>query len=201
MKRILQPGFVLLISITLSNAIFFESAKAQSQNDLAKNVIFSSKDSPDFSNLYSNDSASFTSDYVNDNENIYTESESEFLRVLIADFESETSIKINLITFDFSMIRKNDSSRSGFSFPEIIDNDEGDYNKVIIKICIDRRMMEIEGCDKTHRLISPHESKKIISSAFIPYFEKKKIFEGSINGLKKLMKQLRSKKISATFSE
>ena len=201
MKKTLQSGFVLLIAITLSNVIFFENAKAQSQNDLAKNVTFSPKDSPYDSNQYSESSAQLTSDYVNDNENIYSEAELQFLKVLIADFESETSIKINLITFDFSMIEKNDSSESGFSFPEIVNSDKSDYNKVIVKICADRRMMQIDGCDKTHRLISPRESKKIINSAFIPYFEKRKIFEGSINGLKKLMKELRSKKITQTFSE
>ena len=106
MKKTLQKGFGLLIVITLSNAIFFENAKCQSQNELAKNTNFTSKDSPDLSNLFYKDSASFTSDYVNDNENIYSESELEFLKVLIADFESETSIKINLVTFDFSMNRK-----------------------------------------------------------------------------------------------
>jgi len=202
MKQTLQKGFGLLIAITLSNSIFFENAKAQSENDLlAKNVSLTTKDSPYYSNLYLKDSASFSADYVNDNENIYSESELQFLKVLIADFESETSIKINLITFDFSMIEKNDSSESGFSFPEIVNSDKSDYNKVIVKICADRRMMQIDGCDKTHRLISPRESKKIINSAFIPYFEKRKIFEGSINGLKKLMKELRSKKITQTFSE
>jgi uncharacterized membrane protein YgcG len=202
MKQTLQQGFGLLIVITLSNFIFFENAKAQSENDLlAKNVSLTSKDSPYYSNFYIKDSSSFTSDYVNDNENIYSEAELQFLKVLIADFESETSIKINLITFNFSMIEKNDSAESGFSFPEINNGETNDNNKVLIKICIDRRMMQIEGCDKTHKLISPRESRRIINSAFIPYFEKRKIFEGSINGLKKLMKQLKSKKINSTFSE
>ena len=202
MKQTLQQGFGLLIVITLSNFIFFENVKAQSENDLlAKNVSLTSKNSRDYSNFYLKDSTSFISDYVNDNENIYSEAELQFLKVLIADFESETSIKINLITFDFSMIEKNDSAESGFSFPQIINDDTSDSNTVFIKICIDRRMMQIEGCDKTHKLISPRESRRIISSAFIPYFEKRKIFEGSINGLKKLMKQLRSKKIAPAFAE
>ena len=77
-----------------------------------------------------------------------------------------------------------------------MNNDESAKINVIVKICVNKRMMEIEGCDKTQKLISPRESKKIINSAFIPYFEKRKIFEGSINGLKKLMKQLRNKKIT-----
>jgi uncharacterized protein len=195
MKKILQPGFVFII--TICSFAFPKAIKAQSQDSfLAENVNFVLKDPATLSNFHSGDFKPIKLNYVNDYENIYTEDEMQFLKLLVMDFEKKTSIQINIVTFDFSMIVKNDSSEVAFSFPDSIYVDEDGNNKVIVKICVDRRMIQIDGINKTSKLISPHQSKKIINSAFLPFFQKRKIFEGSINGLKALMKELKAKQIS-----
>jgi len=177
--------------------VFFAEAKGQSQNDLlATNVSNPSKMAGGFSNMSSTESPSIKLDYVSDYENVYTEEEMQFLRLLVMDFERKTAIQINIVTFDFSMIVKDDSSSVAFAFPDNVYNEEAGDNKVIVKICVDRRMIQIDGLNKTSKLISPRQSKKIINSAFLPFFEKRKIFEGSINGLKALMKELKSKQLS-----
>ncbi|HEX4373421.1 MAG TPA: TPM domain-containing protein [Puia sp.] len=197
MKKKLQPGFVFIIVIMICSFAFPKRIKAQSQDGfLAENVSFVLKSPATLSKSHSDNLKPIKLDYVNDYENIYTEDELQFLKLLVMDFEKKTSIQINIVTFDFSMIVKNDSSAVAFSFPDSIYADEDGNNKVIVKICVDRRMIQIDGADKTGKLISPHESKKIINSAFLPFFQKRKIFEGSINGLKALMKELKSKQIS-----
>ena len=197
MKKNLQSGFVFIIVITICSFAFPKAIKAQSQDGLlAENVSFTSKSQEVLSDFHSDNFKLIKLNYVNDYENIYTEEEQQFLKLLVMDFEKRTSIQINIVTFDFSMIVKNDSSAVAFSFPDSIYTDEDGNNKIIVKICVDRRMIQIDGLDKTSKLISPHQSKKIINSAFLPFFQKRKIFEGSINGLKALMKELRSKQIN-----
>ncbi|HEY4877278.1 MAG TPA: TPM domain-containing protein [Puia sp.] len=196
MKKKLQSGFVFII-ITICCFAFPKAVKAQSQDGLlAENVSFSQKNTEALSNSHSDNLKLIKLDYVNDYENIYTEDELQFLKLLVMDFEKKTSIQINIVTFDFSMIVKNDSSAVAFSFPDSLYTEEDGNNKIIVKICVDRRMIQIDGVDKTSKLISPHQTKKIINSAFLPFFQKRKIFEGSINGLKALMKELKSKQIS-----
>jgi uncharacterized protein len=197
MKKKLQSGFVFIIVISICSFAFPKEIKAQSQDGLlAENVGFFPRNTEALSNSHSDNFKPIKLNYVNDYENIYTEDELQFLKLLVMDFEKKTSIQINIVTFDFSMIVKNDSSEVAFSFPDSIYTEEDGNNKVIVKICVDRRMIQIDGIDKTSKLISPHQSKKIINSAFLPFFQKRKIFEGSINGLKALMKELRSKQIS-----
>jgi uncharacterized protein len=197
MKKKFQPGFVFIIVIAICCFLFSKEIKAQSQDgSLAENVRFDPKEQEALSNFHSDNFKRLKLNYVNDYENIYTEDEQHFLKLLEIDFERKTSIQIDIVTFDFSMIVKNDSSAVAFSFPDSLYIDENGNNKVIVKICVDRRMIQIDGADKTGKLISPHQSKKIINSAFLPFFEKRKIFEGSINGLKALMKELKTRQIS-----
>jgi uncharacterized protein len=197
MKKKLRSGFVFIIVITICSFAFPKEINAQSQDGLlAENVNFSPKNTEALSNSHSDNFKPIKLDYVSDYENIYTEDELQFLKLLVMDFEKKTSIQINIVTFDFSMIVKNDSSAVAFSFPDSLYTEENGNNKIIVKICVDRRMIQIDGIDKTSKLISPHRSKKIINSAFLPFFEKRKIFEGSINGLKALMRELKAKQIS-----
>lgn len=146
MKKKLLPGFVFIIVITICCFVFPKAIKAQSQDGLlAENVSFSPKNTEALSNSHSDNLKPIKLDYVNDYENIYTEDELQFLKLLVMDFEKKTSIQINIVTFDFSMIVKNDSSSVAFSFPDSICTDEDGNNKVIVKICVDRRMIQIDG--------------------------------------------------------
>jgi len=192
----LHPGFIFAVIMICSFALP-KQIKAQSQDDLlAENSGFPAKSQQPLSISRPDNPTRIKLDYVNDYENIYTEEESHFLKLLVMDFEKKTSIQVNIVTFDFSMILKDDSSAVAFSFPDSFYTDEDGDNKIIVKICVDRRMIQIDGIDKKGKLISPHQSKKIINSAFLPFFQKRKIFEGSINGLKALMNELMSRQLS-----
>jgi uncharacterized membrane protein YgcG len=195
MKSTFRFGFVLLIAIILSNLIFQGTLTAQSQHDLAKNENLHSYDFSVSTDSHLKDSVqSDPSDFVADYENIYTDSQLQFIKRLIAIFNSEHSVHITLVTFDMSMITKNDSSKMGYEFSSTVYDDKNDNHKLLIKICIDQRMMQIQSADKTNNLISPSRSRKIINTAFIPYFRRNRVFEGSLYGLNKLMKELSSKK-------
>jgi uncharacterized protein len=194
MKLFIQSGLLLLFIFVLGVSAFCQDAPTHPADYLlATNASFSVHKQLSFSHAPAKDSAFAQLDYVNDFENIYTESETQFLSMLIADFEKETSIKIVLITFDSSMIEKENQKESAFSFPENINQEDAETDKVFVEISISQRMMQIESNVDMNRLISPHESKKIISNSFVPYFKKKQVFEGSLNGLKTLMKELKSK--------
>jgi uncharacterized membrane protein YgcG len=195
MKSTIRFGFVLLIAVILSNLIFYGSLKAQSQSDLARNENLRAFNLDGFSDSHLKDSAeSVQSDYVADYENLYTEAQLQFIKRLIANFNSENPIHITLVTFNMSMITRNDSSTFGYEFASTVYDDKNDKNKLLVKICMDQRMMQIQSADRSDNLISASKSKKIITSAFIPYFKRNRVFEGSLYGLNQLMKELSSKK-------
>ncbi len=202
MKPFLQSGFLLLFIFLMSDFAFSQDEQTKTDDySLANNTSPYPRKQSNFVRANNKDSVSGAFDYVNDYENIYTERETQFLSMLIADFEKETSIKIVMITFDSTMIERNDSDNSSFSFlGDHINQGAMESDKVFIEICISQRMMQIESNVDMNRLISPHESKRIINNSFVPYFKKKQIFEGSLNGLKALMKQLKNKKTELTSS-
>jgi uncharacterized membrane protein YgcG len=202
MKSTFRFGFALLIAIILSDLIFSGTLKAQSQQDLAKNENLHSHDfSVSTDSLLKDSAENDPSDFVADYENIYTPSQLQFIKRLIANFNSENPVHITLVTFDMSMITKNDSSKLGYEFSPTLYDNKNDKHSLLIKICFDQRMMQIQCADKTKNLISLSKSRKIINTAFIPYFKRNRVFEGSLYGLNKLMKELSSKKISEIAGE
>jgi uncharacterized protein len=199
MKKCSSSGIGLLIVIILSLFACHEQAAAQPVNDLLVENIHSSAKELEFSSAGTiRNSDPIKLNYVNDYENLYSEDQQQFLKALIMGFENETAIQIHIITFDSSMILKHqDSSRTALYFPDDVYEENTDKNNIVlVKICVDQQIMQIEDFDKSNRLITPRQSKRIIHSAFIPFFQRGKIFEGSLKGLNALMTTLRSKGVN-----
>jgi uncharacterized membrane protein YgcG len=63
-------------------------------------------------------------------------------------------------------------------------------NGVTIGLSKGYRFMRIENGYGIQNILTDNETKKIIDSAFIPYFKKGEYFEGIVNGLEAIMKKL-----------
>jgi uncharacterized protein len=63
-------------------------------------------------------------------------------------------------------------------------------NGILIGISKGYRHMRIENGYGLEKNLTDQETKKIIDDEFIPFFKQAKYFEGTLNGLKALMKKL-----------
>ncbi len=127
---------------------------------------------------------------VNDFENNYSDEELEVLRLVISNLASGTSARIYLVTFDSSMLIQVDSLHTTFPSVDLgLAEDDGILHHVVLKICVAKRMVQIEDLAKKRKLL-PSRAAKIINTSIIPLFSKRKLFEGSLKGLKSIMKEL-----------
>jgi uncharacterized protein len=128
---------------------------------------------------------------VNDFENILSSKQEKYLDSMIKAYEKKTTVQIAVITIDTSMI-----SRDKFeSYVYRIANAWGvgrkeKNNGVTIGLSKGYRFMRIENGYGIQNILTDNETKKIIDSAFIPYFKKGQYFEGIVNGLEAIMKKL-----------
>jgi len=129
--------------------------------------------------------------YANDFENLFTESERQTLDSLLVDFDKRTSVQIVLITIDTTMT----SEDSLDAFTLKIANSwgvghKGKNNGVVIGISRAYRKMRIQNGYGIEKILTDAETKKIIDTAFIPSFRDAEYFQGTLIGLKSLMKIL-----------
>ncbi|MEP7164540.1 MAG: TPM domain-containing protein [Ferruginibacter sp.] len=138
------------------------------------------------------DSLPGPSGYINDYENIYSESEEGALDSLIAAFEKSDSIQIAVISFDSSMIERDSLDAMTLR----IANEWGvgqkyKNNGITISICIGYRKMRIQNGMGIEKLLTNNETKEIIDSVFIPAFSDKQFFTGTYEGIASLISRLR----------
>lgn len=129
--------------------------------------------------------------YVNDYENLYTDSEEKTLDSLIAGFERKTTIQIALITFDTTMTTKDSLEALTLRIANVWGVGQKDKNNgVTIGICRGYRKMRIQNGDGIEKILTDRETKEIIDTAFIPSFKDGKYFEGTLIGVKTLIATL-----------
>ncbi|MGC4039740.1 MAG: TPM domain-containing protein [Flavobacterium sp.] len=132
--------------------------------------------------------------YVNDFDTIYDERQKKELNELISQFESETSIEIALVTLDTLCTSKEKFDDLTLHLANVWGvGKKGKDNGILVGISKDYRKMRIQNGNGIEQLISDKETKKIIDDYFIPGFRKGDYFEGSREGLKRLIQLLKSK--------
>jgi uncharacterized protein len=133
--------------------------------------------------------------YTSDIEKLFSKKQVRKLNKLIKKFEKKTTMEIGIITLDTSYV-----SRERFdSLSTRIANKwgvgkAGLDNGVLISISKGYRTMRISNGYGIEKIMTDEETKKIIDEEFTPYFKKGEYYEGTLNGLKKLMEVLRGKK-------
>ena len=129
--------------------------------------------------------------FVNDFEKIYTPGEITILDSLIAGFEKRTTIQIAIITIDTTMMKKEDLDAWTLSVMNAWGVGQKDKkNGMLIGISRGYRIMRIQNGYGIEKNLSDLETKKLIDNDFIPFFKEAKYFEGTMNGLKAIMKKL-----------
>ncbi len=128
-----------------------------------------------------------TSDY----EKIYSAKEIKILDSIIADFEKKTTIQIAIVTIDTSMVDEKDMENWTLKVLNTWGVGQKDKNNgILVGISKGYRHMRIENGYGIESVLTDQETKQIIDADFIPYFKEAKYFEGTLNGLKALMKKL-----------
>ena len=127
---------------------------------------------------------------VNDFEKIYTRKEIKILDSLISGFEKKTTIQIAVITIDTSMIDEKNMDDWTLEVMNTWGVGQKDKNNgILIGISKGYRHMRIQNGYGIEKILTDNETKKIIDKEFIPFFKKAKYFEGTLTGLKALMKK------------
>jgi uncharacterized protein len=134
-----------------------------------------------------------TIERINDYISLFRPDQEQTLGLLFTYFEQQTKIPIALVTLDSTMIAKDEFEHTTFRFLDNLCNASASKEGILICISVDYRVIEIKNSRGIEKICSNVETKKLIESAFIPYFKKNDYFEGMLNGLKILQKRMKSR--------
>lgn len=132
--------------------------------------------------------------YVNDYENVFSESEERILDSLIAAFEAATTIEIALVTLDSSATARDNFDDLTLQIAKQwgVGKKETD-NGVLIGISTGHRKMRIQNGYGIEKILSDGETKEIIDNFFLPEFKAGNLYNGAIKGLNELIRILSSR--------
>ncbi len=132
--------------------------------------------------------------FVLDLEKLFDKTQIKELDNLTAEFEKETSIEIAIITFDDKYKSDEDFHQNTLFVANWIGIGKKELNNgILIGISKKSRKIRIENGDGIVTILTDEETKSIIDKSFIPNFKEKKYFEGTKEGLKKIIEHLKMK--------
>lgn len=132
--------------------------------------------------------------YVNDYENILTDSEEQVLDSLIREFQQRTTIQIAFITLDTTMTTSENFDIYTLNIARTWGVGENDKNNgVVIGVSKGYRQMRIQNAFGIEKILSDDETKQIIETAFIPHYKAGEYFKGTYEGLTALMSILKER--------
>lgn len=179
--------------------IFFLSATHAFSQSREKNVslplVFDSSktDLATYRNIFLKNLPSPYS-YVNDYENVFSETEERILDSLIVEFEAATTIEIALITLDSSASKKDDFDDLTLQIGNKWGvGNKGEDNGIFIGISKGHRRIRIHNGYGIVKILSDQETKKIIEEYFIPEFRAANFYKGTLSGLNEMMRVLKDK--------
>lgn len=120
------------------------------------------------------------SSWVNDFENIFTETEENFLDSIISDFEKRTSIEIAIITIPsyateiekFDDLTLHIAKSWGIGKPDKM-------NGILIGISKEYRKIRIQNADGIRAKITDLQTKIMLDENMIPHFKNEDYYKGS----------------------
>jgi uncharacterized protein len=132
--------------------------------------------------------------WTNDYENLFTETEQKKLDSIISKFEKETEIEISIVTIDTIKVSKENFDDLTLHIAKSwgIGKTEKD-NGILIGISKGYRRIRIQNGNGIEKIITDEETKNIIENYFIPEFKKGEYYNGTLNGLRELIKLLKRK--------
>ncbi|NCU02682.1 MAG: TPM domain-containing protein [Chitinophagaceae bacterium] len=129
--------------------------------------------------------------YVNDYDNLFTDTEQTHLDSLIDAFEKATTIEIAIITLDSSACTKEDFDSLTLEIARKLGVGKKNANNgVLIGICHGYRRIRIQNGYGIEKILSDEETKQIIVNYFVPGFKQEGYYKGTYNGLTELMRIL-----------
>lgn len=132
--------------------------------------------------------------WTNDFENLYTDNQENQLNKIIAEFEKETSIEIAIVTLDTTFTSKENFELFTLQLAKSWGVGKKEKNNgILIAISRGYRKMRIQNGYGIEILISDKETKTFLDEHFIPYLKQNLYFDGTLNGLTKLINLLRQK--------
>jgi uncharacterized protein len=140
------------------------------------------------------DSLPKPTNWTNDYENLYSEAEQIILDSIITEFEKETSFEIGIVTIDTSKVAKENFNNLSLHIAKTwgIGKKNKD-NGILIFISRGHKKIRIENGTGTEKIINEKETSEMIENYFIAEFRKDKFYDGTLNGLKAIIKLLKSK--------
>ena len=178
---------ILVIVIFLFSISVWSQEKTENVDSLrTKNIEL-------FRNLFWNHPPRYQK-WVNDYENLYTADQKAELTTLIDNFEKETSFEIAIVTID--TIRVEEDKFEDLSLHIAKTWGVGKRfkdNGVLIAISKGYKRIRIQNGNGTEKIFTNEETQLVIDNYFIPYFKKEEYFNGTLSGLKEIMRVLKSK--------
>lgn len=139
--------------------------------------------------------------WVNDFEGIFSKDEEDTLESLLEHFEKKTTIEIAVVTVDTNMVTKEnlgpiaDRLLRVWGIGKITKS-----NGIVIVISKGYREIKISTDFGIDKYINEYDKYELIKKSFVPLYQKKKYYEGTLNGLNAMLAKL-SKKSSKSDSE
>jgi uncharacterized protein len=132
--------------------------------------------------------------WTNDYELLFSETEENMLNNVITEFENETSFEIGIITIDTLKTSYKDFDKLTLHIANTWGVGKKDKdNGMLIAISKGHRRIRIENGNYTEKLLSDDETLQIIQKIMIPKFKEEKYFEGTLQGLIELIRTLKTK--------
>ncbi len=185
----------LKIVIAFICLLFFSDACTQPKERNTRPPFFDSSktDLATYRSTFLNNLTS-PSGFVNDYENIFSESEEKILDSLIAAFQGATAIEITVLTLDSTA-----TARDNFDDLTLqIGNKWGlgknnGNNAILVGISKGHRRIRIHNGYGIEKIFSDEETKKVIDDFIIPEFKNANFYQGTLNGLHEIVRALKQK--------
>ena len=126
--------------------------------------------------------------WINDFEGLFKVEEEDTLESIIQHFEKETSIEIMIVTVDTNMVAKDKFTDFADRLLKIWGIGKK-LKKNGIVICISSGYQEIKISSDVgiEKLMNEKKKLQILKQFFIPYYEQKKYYGGTLSGLNELL--------------
>ncbi len=133
--------------------------------------------------------------FINDFAHILSEKETQTLDSIVQKLQKETTIEMVVVTLDTSMVK--DISLETYTLQLARTWNigvKGKNNGILIAVAPQLRNIRIENASGIGTYITDEETKKLITSHFVPWFKKGKYYEGIYEGITEYILLLHEKK-------
>jgi len=182
--------YKIIIAAIFCCQLFFNSCKPTSPSPGKTGVDSGDTILNAFKHFF-NDTLPAPKNYVSDYENIFTPAEEDSLNRLIASFEKETTNQVAVVSFDTTMISKQNFDPLTLQLARVWGIGQKEKNNgILIGICAGYKKMRIQNGTGIEKVLSGEATKAIVDSSFIPFFKQSDYFNGTVTGIHAIIQYL-----------